>query len=89
MKRISSYYRWKARGVLILLLISCVSLSTAAAYTMEALSIPGDVNGDGVVNIDDIFFILGHWGEAGGPGDANGDGIVNIDDVFFILGCWT
>ena len=23
---------------------------------------PGDANGDGVVNIDDIFFILGHWG---------------------------
>ena len=23
---------------------------------------PGDANGDGKVNIDDIFFILGNWG---------------------------
>ena len=59
-----------------------------SAYVFN-LAIPGDVNGDGKVNIDDIFFILGHWGEPGGPADANEDGIVNIDDIFFVLAHWS
>ena len=47
-----------------------------------------DVNNDGVVDIDDIFDVLAHWGEASGPCDVNQDGIVDIDDVFEILAQW-
>ena len=76
-----------------LLLSPILSASIAAAEGLSdnsnKISIPGDVNGDGVVNIDDIFFILGHWGESGGPADANEDGTVNIDDIFFVLAHWT
>ena len=50
---------------------------------------PWDVDGTGDVNIDDLFGILGHWGEgAGSPYDVNFDGTVNIDDLFDILGHW-
>ncbi|UCD75383.1 MAG: hypothetical protein JSV91_00390 [Phycisphaerales bacterium] len=49
---------------------------------------PEDVNSDAVVNIDDLFEILGHWGETGGTYDVNADGTVNIDDIFAVLAAW-
>jgi hypothetical protein len=49
---------------------------------------PEDVNLDGVVDIDDLFAILGHWGEGPGQYDVNNDGNVDIDDIFAILGAW-
>jgi hypothetical protein len=53
-------------------------------------SIPGDVNGDGKVNIDDLFEILNNWGpcDPGCAADLNDDGIVNIDDLFIVLNNW-
>jgi len=50
--------------------------------------LPGDINGDGYVGIDDIFTVAFHFGaEAGQPGydpicDINGDGYIGIDDLF-------
>ena len=48
----------------------------------------GDVNEDGVVDIDDLFEVLGHWGEGAGPYDLNDDGAVDIDDLFEVLASW-
>ncbi|UCD75690.1 MAG: agmatine deiminase family protein [Phycisphaerales bacterium] len=47
-----------------------------------------DVNDDGIVDIDDLFDVLSHWGEGAGTYDVNDDGIVDIDDIFAILGAW-
>ena len=54
---------------------------------------PADVNWDGVVNIDDLFAILGGWGPCPDPpqvcpADVNHDGTVNIDDIFAIITDW-
>ncbi|UCD75008.1 MAG: hypothetical protein JSV91_14620 [Phycisphaerales bacterium] len=50
---------------------------------------PGDLDGNGKVNIDDLFLVLGKWGLCDGcPEDFNFDGKVNIDDLFFILNHW-
>ncbi|UCD74336.1 MAG: S46 family peptidase [Phycisphaerales bacterium] len=50
----------------------------------------GDVNGDGVVDIDDIFAVLAAWGPCDDcPEDVNGDGVVDIDDLFEVLANWT
>ncbi len=55
---------------------------------------PADLTGDDQVNIDDIFALLGMWGECPDPcppycdGDLTDDCTVNIDDVFAILGQW-
>ncbi len=55
---------------------------------------PGDLNGDDVVDINDIFEILGLWGPCPDPcppyciGDPTEDCTVNIDDLFTILGMW-
>ncbi len=55
---------------------------------------PADLTGDDQVNIDDIFAVLGLWGECPDPcppycaGDITEDCTVNIDDIFAILGLW-
>lgn len=52
-----------------------------------------DLTGDGLVNSDDLFELLGHWGlcsvPADCPADLTGDGAVNSDDLFLLLGQWT
>ena len=49
---------------------------------------PADVNDDQIVDIDDLFDVLAHWGEGAGPYDVNDDGVVDIDDIFDVLGDW-
>ena len=54
----------------------------------ETPGLPGDVNGDGSVNISDISevieLILG--GKYTTNGDVNGDGSVNISDINALIG---
>jgi len=49
---------------------------------------PGDVNGDGIVNVEDLLALLASWGEPGGPADINGDGIVDVVDLLILLENW-
>jgi hypothetical protein len=49
----------------------------------------GDVNGDGVVNVQDFLMILAQWGTPGPEGDVNNDGIVNVEDFLIVLANWT
>ena len=50
----------------------------------------GDLNGDRVVNGDDLGLLLGSWGPnaAGSLADVNADGAVNGDDLGVLLGRW-
>ncbi len=50
--------------------------------------IPGDLNGDGIVNGADLAILLGAWGGRG-PADLNGDGIVDGADLAILLGNWS
>jgi len=49
----------------------------------------GDVNGDGVVTVADIFYLISYLFSAGQPpigsGDANKDGSVNTSDIFYLI----
>ena len=46
-----------------------------------------DVNGDGVVNIQDLVQVAGALGETGqNAADVNGDGVVNIQDLVLVAG---
>jgi len=50
---------------------------------------PGDADGSGRVNFDDMTTVLANFGNmttAYGPGDADGSGQVNFDDVTTVLG---
>lgn len=50
---------------------------------------PGDINGDGTVNVLDLTALLGTFGTSVIPsegGDLNGDGAVDVNDLTLLLG---
>jgi len=53
---------------------------------------PGDLNGDGVVNVSDLLILLGQWGTCADPNncpaDLNDDGVVNVSDLLILLANW-
>src|SRR5207247_7392427 len=55
--------------------------------SMQSLC-PADVNGNGVVDIDDLLQVIAQWGQTGGSADVNHDGVVNIDDLLLVIGAW-
>jgi hypothetical protein len=52
--------------------------------------VPGDFNGDGVVDGNDLGIMLANWGACVGcPTDMNGDGAVDGNDLGELLSLWT
>jgi hypothetical protein len=52
---------------------------------------PADVNGDGVVDVDDLVLVVLTWGPCQGspcPGDVNDDGQVDVDDLIAVILAW-
>jgi hypothetical protein len=55
----------------------------------EPTAVPGDLNGDGSVNVTDLLMIISAWGPC--PDcveDLNGDGEVNVSDLLLIISYW-
>lgn len=53
-------------------------------------AVPGDLNGDGEVNVSDMLELLGQWGACSGcAADLNGNGSVDVSDLLLLLGNWT
>ena len=53
----------------------------------EPPKLEGDVNGEGVVNIQDLVLVASSFGETGeNAADINGDGVVNIADLVLVAG---
>lgn len=73
----------------------CAGSETSNIWLIDGLlGIHGDVNDDGLVDIDDLFAVLADWGPcpsppAECPADINGDTVVDIDDVFEVLANWS
>ncbi|UCD76839.1 MAG: hypothetical protein JSV91_07900 [Phycisphaerales bacterium] len=61
-------------------------------FTVNA-PVYADVNGDCVVDIDDVFAVLAAWGPCENPddcpADVDGTGTVDIDDIFEVLANWS
>lgn len=59
---------------------------------VATLGLPGDLDGDGFVGIDDLNIVLGNWNQEVPPAnllaDPNGDRFVGIDDLNAVLGNW-
>ena len=49
---------------------------------LKAPVVVADLNGDGVVNIQDLVIVANAFGEA--APDLNGDGVVNIQDLVIV-----
>jgi len=47
---------------------------------------PGDTDGNGAVDVDDILAIISQFGGSGGSGDVNGDGTVDVNDLLLVIG---
>jgi hypothetical protein len=47
-----------------------------------------DINGDGLVNVNDLLAIIDQWGLANSPADVNQDGIVDVTDLLIVVGNW-
>ena len=62
--------------------------SEMVQWPLDPPGCKGDVNSDEMVDIDDVFDVLSHWGEGTGQYDVNNDGIVDIDDLFDVLYLW-
>ena len=49
----------------------------------------GDVNGDAVVDVNDVMEIILAWGSTNSPdADLNGDGVVEVNDIVILIGAW-
>jgi hypothetical protein len=56
--------------------------------------IPGDANGDGVVDREDMEAVIENWGSCppppeSCPGDVNGDGVVDTIDLIYVILHWS
>ena len=60
-----------------------------SSLTEAAPQLVVDVNGDGIVNIQDLVLVAGQFGETGkNSADVNGDGVVNIQDLVLVAGAF-
>ena len=60
--------------------------SVAVAVTVTGASVVAeDVNGDGVVDVQDLVFVAQRYGQTGTtPADVNDDGVVDINDLILV-----
>ncbi|MXY99117.1 T9SS type A sorting domain-containing protein [Candidatus Poribacteria bacterium] len=66
------------------------TLTADDTLTVENVENPIDVNGDGIVNVDDLTLVVESFGKtipknADPNPDVNGDGVVNIIDIFLVF----
>jgi subtilisin family serine protease len=64
-----------------------------AAGSLPPIPLPGDVDGDGVVNVADLVAVVAAWGPcppAGGcAADGDGDGAVGVTDLLLVILHWS
>ena len=49
---------------------------------------PEDLDGDGVVGVNDLILLLSVWDMTDSPFDLDGDGSVGLGDLIFLISAW-
>lgn len=57
--------------------------------SVTVIAVPGDVNGDGIVNYRDIVQVIEHWGSTAPKYDVDRSGTADYGDISFIVEHWT
>jgi hypothetical protein len=60
-------------------------------FTVTLQACTGDVNGDSVVNVNDLLAIISHWGPASPnfpAADIDQNGVVNVSDLLAVISHW-
>jgi hypothetical protein len=67
-----------------------VSPNAPQECTADDEAVPGDANGDGVVDVQDITEVIVNWGPCAGCGaDLDGSGVVDVQDLVEVVTNWT
>jgi len=82
---LNAYDRWDARGRSAPVDMDVVILSLGALKT-------GDLNHDGVVNVQDLLGVIAQWGPCPPPtlcsGDVTSNGVINVEDLLLVIANW-
>ena len=54
--------------------------------TPDSCECPGDLDGDGAIDVNDVLAILGGWGTS--SGDITGDQMTDVNDILLALSLW-
>ena len=68
------------------------TVESSSRINATATGIAGDLDGDGVVGIQDFLELLASWGPCppgGCPADFDGNGAVDIIDFLTLLSNWS
>jgi hypothetical protein len=53
-------------------------------------SVPEDIDGDGVVDINDLLLLISAWGSCDAcEADINVDGAVDVQDLLSLIAAWS
>jgi hypothetical protein len=93
--RIDYFQRFGAAGAIVRIEGGGLSkqIIPSTMWRHEVASAPGDANGDGSVNIEDLLIVIDGWGACPDPpaicaGDVTSDGSVNIQDLLLVIEHW-
>ncbi|MCH2132796.1 MAG: hypothetical protein MK116_03500, partial [Phycisphaerales bacterium] len=59
-----------------------------AWLAVESAPCPGDLDGNGQVDVEDLLAVLAAFGSTDAGADINGDGMVDVEDVLMLLANW-
>ena len=51
-------------------------------------SCPEDLDGDGLINVNDLLTVVGDWGLTDSEADIDGNGIVDTPDLLAVIAAW-
>ena len=57
-------------------------------YVLDCSSCQGDVDGNGMVDANDLLQVISDWGMTESPADLNEDGLVDASDLLEVIAGW-